>query len=71
MNLKDRVIHEIYLDLQIPKIIIEEVVGSQFEFIKHVAMPTLKNTRLMYFGSFVIKPNRLKYYKNNKKDESK
>ena len=46
--------------------LIEEIVDTQFEFIKHKAMPEFKNVRLMYFGLFGIKPNRMKYFKVNK-----
>lgn len=57
------------------KVLLEEIVNTQFEFIKHVAMPNFKNVRMMYFGLFGIKPNRMKYFKTNKmekmKDESK
>jgi len=48
------------------KVLIEEIVDTQFEFIKHKAMPEFKNVRLMYFGLFGIKPNRMKYFKVNK-----
>lgn len=32
-------------------------------------MPEFKNTRLMYFGRFCIKPGRMKYFEVNKKEE--
>lgn len=60
-QLKDIVIHEIFLETRIPKIIIEEIIMSEFKFIKHKAMPEYKNVWLQYFGMFGIKPGRLKY----------
>ena len=32
-------------------------------------MPEFKNVRLMYFGVFGIKPNRMKYFRVNKMEE--
>ncbi len=61
-SLKDIVIHEIFLETRMPKVIIEEIIMSQFKFIKHKAMPEYKNVWLQYFGMFGIKPNRLKYF---------
>jgi hypothetical protein len=46
-------------------------VATQFEFIKHKAMPEFKNVRLMYFGLFGIKPNRMQYFKVNKMEDKK
>lgn len=53
------------------KTLLEEIVGSQFEFIKHKAMPEFKNTRLMYFGIFGIKPGRMEHYIHNKMEDKK
>ena len=53
------------------KTLLEEIVGSQFEFIKHKAMPEFKNTRLMYFGIFGIKPGRMGHYVHNKMEDKK
>jgi hypothetical protein len=34
-------------------------------------MPEFKNTRLMYFGIFGIKPGRMKHYVHNKMEDKK
>ncbi len=64
--LRDIVIHEIWLETRMPKVIIEEIIMSEFKFLKHKAMPEYKNVWLQYFGLFGIKPNRLKALKSKK-----
>ena len=70
MDLREKAIQEIHLETKLKKILIEEIADSQFEFIKHIAMPKMKNVRLMYFGVFGIKPNRMKYFKVNKLEDN-
>lgn len=61
-KIKDIVIHELWLETRIPKVIIEEIIMSQFRFIKYIAMPTYKNVWLQNLGFFLIKSTRLKYF---------
>ena len=65
---KDRIIHEIWLDTRMPKPVIEEIVNYQFHFIKHKAMRDFKNVWLQGLGMFGIKPKRMDYFKENFRD---
>jgi predicted SprT family Zn-dependent metalloprotease len=60
--LKDIIIHEIWLETRIPKIIIEEIIMSQFKFLKHKAMPEYKTVWLQYLGTFGIRGKRLLHF---------
>lgn len=66
-SIKDIVIHELWLETRISKVIIEEIIMSQFKFIKYTAMPRYKNIWLQYFGLFGIKPGRLLHFSRNEK----
>lgn len=69
--LKDIIIHEIWLETRIPKIIIEEIIMSEFKFIKHVAMPEYKTTWLQDFGTFGIRGKRLLHFDGGKEPKYK
>jgi hypothetical protein len=60
--LKDIIIHELWLNTRIPKVIIEEIIMSEFKFIKYNVMPEYKTIWLQGFGTFGIKPTRLKRF---------
>lgn len=68
---KDKIVKELSLNHNIPKVIIEHIVNSEFKFVKHIIEKgDYHSVRLDYLGLFGVTPGRLykiygEYAKNN------
>ena len=67
---KREIIHYLASKYNLPLGKIEEIVDSQFKFVKNVMIKgDFDSIRLPYFGKFSVNPNRVKHI-NRLKDES-